>query len=545
MVSHTPSSASGVAAAKFLDIKTRDELASILGVTFNKHLVYYLYRKPKKKLYFEFEIKKRKGGTRLISAPAAGLKIVQQRLAGILNGIYRPKRAVNGYVLGRNVITNAEPHVGARYILNVDLEDFFGSINFGRVRGMFMAKPYGLPPSIATVLAQLCCHENKLPQGAPTSPIISNMICGRLDSELVALAKKYRCRYSRYADDITISTTQRNWPSDLASIDVGASAIELATPLARTISGNGFKINASKTRLLTRGRRQRVTGLVVNKFVNLDRRYIRNVRGALHAWQTYGLADAQKFFVKEYEQKSRYPGKEQPLIVDVLYGRIQHVGFVRGWNDPVYVKLRDWFNHLSPKKIRVPSENWATALKHACWVIEDNDGTLQGTAFFLAGYGLITCSHCIGLNPYIYHPGDPSKRYRVAAKQRNHIVDLALLECLDTVPDARQLPPLAFASAVEYGDEITLVGYPDHAPGKDVTIKKGEVQGFTTKSGIRRFNISAPIVAGNSGGPVLGRSQRVIGVAVTGSDKLSTAGETDEHGVIPISALTHLTTYKS
>jgi S1-C subfamily serine protease len=143
--------------------------------------------------------------------------------------------------------------------------------------------------------------------------------------------------------------------------------------------------------------------------------------------------------------------------------------------------------------------------------------------------------------PFIYHPSNASKKYDVEVCYRHEIVDLAVLRPVAAMPDHFDLDPQPFASEMQYGDEITLVGYPEHAPGKEISIKRGEVQGFTNKSSIRRFNISAALVVGNSGGPVLNRSNRVVGVAVTGVASLNDAStETGEHGVIPIGALVHL-----
>jgi len=140
-------------AAAFLGLVSVQGLAGLLRVNFRKHLVYYLYRIPEKRRYTEFDIEKRNGmGTRPISVPATSLKLIQRRLNEVLQSVYQPKPSVHGFARGRSIISNAESHVRKKYVLNIDLENFVGSINFGRVRGMFMAKPYSLPPGVATVL---------------------------------------------------------------------------------------------------------------------------------------------------------------------------------------------------------------------------------------------------------------------------------------------------------------------------------------------------------------------------------------------------------
>jgi RNA-directed DNA polymerase len=138
---------------------------------------------------------------------------------------------------------------------------------------MFMAAPYVLSAEAATVLAQLSCHDGRLPQGAPTSPVVSNMICARLDSTLKRLAKQYRCRYTRYADDITFSTTFTTFPSEIASTT--ASGVQLGEKLVQAVVGNGFVINQNKVRLQFAGQHREVTGLTVNRFANVKRTYVR------------------------------------------------------------------------------------------------------------------------------------------------------------------------------------------------------------------------------------------------------------------------------
>lgn len=533
-----------VLADALLSVTTVQELAQLLGVTFGKHLVYYLYRLHPTKRYIEFEINKRSGaGTRRISAPATSLKQIQQKLNVFLQAAYSPKKSVHGFLPDRGIATNASRHVRKRYVLNLDLEDFFGSINFGRVRGMFMAKPYNIPSPVATVLAQICCHENALPQGAPTSPIVSNMICSRLDKRLQDLATGHGCYYSRYADDITFSTNRARFPSELAVLSAASTSetLQVGDLLRQVIEANGFRVNASKTRLRTRHQRQEVTGLVVNQFTNLNRRYIRNIRAALHAWKKYGLDALQIKYLSDFNGKSRFPGKDVTSVAQALYGRIQHVGAIRGWDDVVYMRLRDEFNNLASRKIPVSVNPWLTSLTRSCWIIEDGIEANQGSAFFLKGYGLITNNHCVGQSPYIFHPNDPSTKIPVTVKQRHSVIDLAILTPAELPPRHFELDSQPVASQVQYGDDVTLVGYPEYAPGKSISIKQGKVHSFTMKSGIQRFNISTAIVFGNSGGPVLNRYNRVIGIAVTGipsQDQEATA--TGESGVIPVSALANL-----
>lgn len=213
----------------FFKLRTRENVAALLDVR-NTQLNYHLRISSPKSRYTTFSLPKKSGGIRTICAPITALKIIQQKLHQVLQMVYDPKPAAQGFLMGRSIITNAQRHVGKRFVLNIDLLDFFPSINFGRVRGLFLSKPYSLPENVATILTQICCHENFLPQGAPTSPIVSNMICRKLDSQLQRIAKEYRCTYTRYADDITFSTSLKTFPPSLAKIiSDNSDQIEIST----------------------------------------------------------------------------------------------------------------------------------------------------------------------------------------------------------------------------------------------------------------------------------------------------------------------------
>jgi len=404
---------------------------------------------------------------------------------------------------------------------------------------MLMSKPYFANAEVATVLAQICCHKNKLPQGAPTSPIVSNMICARLDAQLRAFAREKNCYFTRYCDDITFSTNQSKFPDGIASIERGETReIVLGRDLLSIIEGNGFRINDRKTRLLSRSDRQDVTGLVTNKFPNVSRKYIRNLRAALHAWKKYGLEAFQATFVEKYCKDHTANGRF------VLQGRIQFVGQIRGFDDPVYVALRDKFNALeSERKIPIHQGTWEYKLNNAIWVIEDADkkSTMQGTAFFAEGLGIITCAHCVGKKPFIYLPGAPAKRYPLKQVASEKTVDLAILELEGGV----QLAPPSLA--INFGDnprreqEISVAGYPNHGPGKQMNVETSEIASLMVRSGVEKFNVTGSIPAGMSGAPVFDRRKKVIGVAATGSDHDPSGKQTDERSVIRIAMLKHLT----
>ncbi len=333
---------------RFYTLKTPQDVSKLLDISYNR-LAYHIYLVPEPNRYKTFEIPKKSGGNRQISTPVTAIKILQWKLNQVLQAVYQPKPSAHGFVPGKNIVTNAQAHAKKRYVLNLDLKDFFPSINYGRVRGMFMGVPYGLNPDVATVLAQICCHDNQLPQGAPTSPIITNMLCAKMDSQFQRLAKECSATYTRYADDITFSTTRPNFPEALAKIvtvEEGESII-LGEPLLTIIDQNGFKVNDKKVRLQTNKNHQEVTGLTVNQFPNVDRRFVRQVRAMLHAWAKFGLEAAEKEYQQKYGTKSRFPAKGNPAFKQVLRGKIEFIGMVKGKDDSIYQAFLKKYQDLS------------------------------------------------------------------------------------------------------------------------------------------------------------------------------------------------------
>ncbi len=228
------------------------ELAPLLGFT-PQGLSFVLYKAKPETFYTTFEIPKKGGGLRKIHAPQQALKLLQKRLADFLYACLHeieakyPVRTIvsHGFEKGRSIVTNASAHRRRRYVLNLDIADFFGSINFGRVRGYFIHdKDFALKPPVATVISQIACHQNALPQGSPSSPVISNLIGAILDRRLIVLAKRYGCTYTRYADDLTLSTHLRQFPRALASERLARSnEWRLGYALKREIRSAGFSIN--------------------------------------------------------------------------------------------------------------------------------------------------------------------------------------------------------------------------------------------------------------------------------------------------------------
>lgn len=324
-------------------LQSAQDVAQFFDVS-QSRLIQALYRAPASSRYHDFEIPKRSGGMRKISAPRGLVRDMQDQLAIALAEVYDAHPSAHGFIPARSVVSNAANHTGKHWVLNVDLADFFPSINFGRVRGLFMAPPFSMGPKAAAVMAQICIHGNGLPQGAPTSPVLSNFIASSLDRRLTRLAREQKCDYSRYADDITFSTNHAAFPPALAILDRAAPLVEqlrVGDQLERAIMMCGFSVNAKKVRLQGRHKHQSVTGLCVNRTVNVERTRIRKVRAMLHAWEKFGLAAAGQEYFEKYSStpKGGMPDEPGPVFRNVVYGQLAFVKMVRGASDPVFLKL--------------------------------------------------------------------------------------------------------------------------------------------------------------------------------------------------------------
>ena len=287
---------------KFCDIQSRNDLADCLGIPHRK-LTHILYGKKPGSYYTTFEIPKRNGDPRTICAPSGDLKTLQVKLANLLwsyqKSVWEEKgikpNISHAFEKEKSIITNAKIHRNKRFVLNLDLENFFDSFHFGRVQGYFEKNNnFKLPYDVSVILAQLTCYQGRLPQGAPSSPIMTNLICQAMDIYLLRVAKEYKLDYSRYADDLTFSTNDRHFVENQEKFLAEATA---------AIKRAGFSINEKKTRLQFRDSRQEVTGLIVNKKLNVNHAYVRKTRAMAHQLYSTGeyLIDGVPGTIKQLE----------------------------------------------------------------------------------------------------------------------------------------------------------------------------------------------------------------------------------------------------
>lgn len=382
----------------FLQLTTRSDVATYLGGSL-KNLSYNFYVLPKEKQYTKFVITKKGGGERQICAPASSIKLYQRELATILASYYNTKPTVHGYALNKSIKTNAKVHCRRRWIVNIDLKDFFNSIHFGRVRGVFLSDPFAFNDQVATTLAQICCFEGVLPQGAPTSPIISNFICRRLDNELLEFAKRHKLSYSRYADDITFSTNLKNIPTEFGTIGAD-NKLTLSKELMEIIESNQFVINESKIRFAGRNNRQEVTGLIVNEKVNVKRTYIRRIRSMLHAWEKYGIANAAKEYFEKYATNNKMPDYPDVAFKRILVGRIAFIKQIKGIDDKVYRNMFGKIKALDPT-IRLTLPTLITS-PDTCRAVVLCEGKTDGIHLQAALQYFIERGEFVDLDVYFY-----------------------------------------------------------------------------------------------------------------------------------------------
>ncbi|KOF31347.1 hypothetical protein ACX09_09160 [Vibrio alginolyticus] len=319
---------------------TRKDLARLLSCA-PSHLTYVLYKVPAATKYKQFSVSKKSGGSRQINAPTKELKNIQRRLANLLQDCIEniseendyENSAAHGFVRKRSIISNAEMHKRQKNVANLDLENFFDSFNFGRVRGFFIKnRHFALSEEVATTIAQIACHNGILPQGSPCSPVITNLIAHTLDVRLVNLASKHSCVYTRYADDLTFSTRKATFPPQILREEDGK--IIPSKTLRNEIRRAGFSINHKKTRKQYKDSRQDVTGLVVNQKVNVSSDYSRLTKAMCHSLYTRG------FYTKEEN------GQLVHGTIKELNGRLNFIDSIDKYNRINYPeKLSVHYNH--------------------------------------------------------------------------------------------------------------------------------------------------------------------------------------------------------
>jgi RNA-directed DNA polymerase len=287
--------------------------------------------------YRQSVIRKKSGGLRTIHIPNPQLRILQNKLLPVLNNLYRQKvpDCVHGFVetgahcVPRNIISNAGAHIGKKHLLNIDLKDFFHSISARMIKDALIAFPYKkISEEVSSIIALLVTKDWFLPMGSPTSPVISNIVFYKLDFKLMSFAKTNNLCYSRYADDLTFSGDY-------------FITTALKDEICQILLAEGFKVNPKKIRFQSEHMAQVVTGIKVNEKLNVDRKYIRNLRAILHSWETTGINDTSERYLG-----SKFVVDPNLSFIRSVEAKIRFVEHVRHVQDPVSIGLRSKFVKL-------------------------------------------------------------------------------------------------------------------------------------------------------------------------------------------------------
>ena len=316
---NTVSNVEALTARRLPVMHTAADLAAQIGIKLST-LRWLTYHRKGATLvhYHRYGIAKKTGGVRFISAPKRTLRKAQTWVLRNILGRMPAEAPVHGFVPLRSIVSNARAHVNQAVVINLDMKDFFPSITFRRVKGLFESMGYS--EHVATVLALLCTEpprvpaeldgkvyyvalgQRVLPQGACTSPAITNLLCRKLDRRLDGLAKKHRFTFTRYADDLTFSGDQ------------GTAVGRLLRSVRSILQAEGFTEHPTKTRVMRRANRQEVTGLTVNDRPTVARAEIRTLRAILHQAARHGLASQNR--------------EQRPNFADYLRGRIAFICMV-------------------------------------------------------------------------------------------------------------------------------------------------------------------------------------------------------------------------
>lgn len=460
------------------------------------------------RMYQHFSIAKGLRKVRMISAPDERLKMLQRKIADRLNAVYRPRNSVHGFIVGRSVKTNALSHMHRRFTVNIDLKDFFPTITENRVKGLI--KSFGIDSRVCDIIARICCNNDQLPQDAPSSPVISNMICFRLDKKLLSVAKDARCIYTRYADDITFSSYQP--PAALFEASMpppGRFAPTMLAPkLRQSVLDNGFAINTEKAHYADRHSRRMVTGLKINELLNVDRRYVRNIRAAIHSVEKFGVQEAEKKFRDEHGGRSN--------LAAHLQGKISFLTYIKGRSDPVVRAIRLRFNNSFPNNLISVVPTSSEIQDRSVWVVdvEVNGEELcrQGSAFFLKDVGLVTAAHCVenASKVEIYHPSKPANKFIAHVLKTCPHRDLAVIQ--HNIPTVEYFELTRSQHVTVQGDYVTAVGYPEYGPGDRSNARPGAVSALTMKGGVAKVEVTQALTPGMSGGPVIYGDGGVVGI---------------------------------
>lgn len=260
-------------------IKNVSQLLEILDISSEEETRYFYKENRKKYLYNHIYIPKKNGQFRLIEIPDSKIMSIQRAINDVILKNFSMTKSCCGFVKGKSLINNAKPHVQSKTLMKIDIKDFFPSIKLNQVVYQFRYFGYGM--NVSRYLGYLCVNENySLPQGAPTSPSLSNLVCIKMDKRIEKYCKNKSLKYTRYADDITISS------KEYLNIQ---ECNKIRDFIYFILKDEGFEPNYKKYKRFVNGQRLQVTGIIVNDKINVSKKYYRELDNAIRYVRMNGL----------------------------------------------------------------------------------------------------------------------------------------------------------------------------------------------------------------------------------------------------------------
>lgn len=456
---------------------------------------------------------------------------------------YQPPLCVHGFVPLHNISSNAKSHVKKSAVVSIDLKNFFPSITGDRIHGLFRSDPFYFPEDVANLLTELVCNKGSLPQGAPTSPILSNMICYRLDKQLVSYAAKNKLVYTRYADDITFSSTSRNAINKLFNEnESGVAAIN--SEVRDLIKANRFEINEAKIHIARKSSRQQVTGIIVNEKCNFPRKEYRSLRVLFNNWDRIGIEYAGAEYAKCNHSHASKLFDEDGLISETLLkkhirGRLEYYTMITSPNKKASLplaKLWSMYHDVTGERVPISTPEHTVYQTEVCYSRENAQGEPvllceNGTSFLTDKGYLFTCAHClcelhheykkIGTELCLF----PTLKTIYEPEISDFFIDKTMDIATIKAPSFMKNEPFVILNK-DYLPQIgeTVKAYGFAGGDKSVRCIEGKVAEILKKGRIR---VDRPFIHGMSGGPVVNTRGEVIGVLTGGSasDDYSHDGE--------------------
>lgn len=279
----------------------KEHLCKLIGIDI---LIFNHYLANTEIFYHSFNMPKKTGGYRKIDVPSLNLKMIQRWiLDNIIEKIDISENAY-GFRKGKSIVDNAKNHISRKIVFNVDIKDFFPSIS--REDIFYIFYDLGYTKEIAYIISKLCTYKGSLPHGAPSSPYLANIRCFKLDYSLNALSNRIKANYSRYADDITISS------DDIYAMKSNINVIR------KIIENNGFVLNKKKERIQYINQMQEVTGLMVNNGVKVKRKYKKDIEQHIYYCKKFGV----------YNHLAKIKKQHISFYREYLYGKVNFIKMV-------------------------------------------------------------------------------------------------------------------------------------------------------------------------------------------------------------------------